>query len=308
MTHALVQALAQQGDQVDALVAPYLKSLVTRMPSVGACHTLPHQSGRLNLRSLRATARSLCGRYPKSVVVPNSWKTALVPWLAQIPQRVGWLGEQRWGLLTQAYRHPEQYPRMVDRLIHLSGKTGSFVPHLRPLHPTPRHTPTWAICPGAAFGPAKQWPVRHFSAVIKALHQQGLGVVLLGGPQDVGVGEAILNLCPEVPVDNQIGQGDLGQAVDNLASVCGVLTHDSGLMHVAAALGRPVVALYGPSSSKFTPPLAAADRWVVVRNPLVCSPCFERSCPLKHHACMEHLTPESVLAAMERLCPKPLIF
>ena len=149
------------------------------------------------------------------------------------------------------------------------------------------------LCPGAEFGPAKRWPVRHFAMAARELIAQGFQIWLLGSKKDQPIAEQIARAV-EGPVHNLCGATDLAQAVDLMAAAQRVISNDSGLMHVAAALDRSLVAVFGSSSPEFTPPLSA--RAQIVRLGLPCSPCFKRECPLGHLKCLEDLTPERVMA------------
>jgi heptosyltransferase-2 len=161
-----------------------------------------------------------------------------------------------------------------------------------------RSRPVAVLCPGAEYGPAKRWPAAHFAALARALDERGTAAWVIGSAKDRPIGEEIaersqgaaLNLC---------GRTDLGAAIDLMSVASAVVSNDSGLMHVAAALDRPMVALYGSSSPAFTPPLST--RAHIVRLDLDCSPCFERVCPLKHFDCMMQLTPARVLDELNRL-------
>jgi heptosyltransferase-2 len=239
------------------------------------------------------------------VVLPNSLKSALVPWLAGIPRRTGFLGEQRRGLLNDIRQFDAaRVPRLVDRFLMLGdGPPVPSLPHLQGATNAgdalasrlgiTLDRPVACLCPGAEYGPAKRWPVRHFAALARRLRDRGFAVWLLGSAKDAPVAEAIRE-ASEGACDNLAGRTDLGDAADLLACAAVVVSNDSGLMHVAAAVGSPVVALFGSSSPDYTPPLSPVAR--IVRHPVPCSPCFRRECPLGHFACMEDLSVESVLA------------
>jgi heptosyltransferase-2 len=151
---------------------------------------------------------------------------------------------------------------------------------------------------GAEYGPAKRWPAAHFAALAGKLATDGYQVWLLGSAKDAAIGAEIeqasrgaaLNLC---------GRTDLGQAVDLLSTADLVVSNDSGLMHLAAALDRPMVAIFGSSSPGFTPPLSSRARVASLNLP--CSPCFKRECPFGHLDCMLQLTPEKILSEIAQL-------
>jgi heptosyltransferase-2 len=168
--------------------------------------------------------------------------------------------------------------------------------------------PVLALCPGAEYGPAKQWPASHFAGVARYYLAQGWQVWLLGGPKDKAITAAILAGSDnhEACID-LAGKTSLTEVIDLLAQVHGVVTNDSGLMHVAAALGRPLVAIYGSSTPNFTPPLT--EHAVILKpQQLVCSPCFERTCRFGHYQCLTSTEANQVIKALgallePNLCP-----
>lgn len=312
MAQALVQVLAERvnAPPVDMLAPDWVAGLVSRMPGVADVLHSPFRHGELAWSRRRQLARELAGRgYSHAIVLPNSAKSALAPWLAGISRRTGFRGEWRFGLLNDVRRFdPERVPRLVDRFVMLAVDREAPAPRA----PEPRlaHFPertraarerhglgdggrVVALCPGAEFGPAKRWPVRHFATLARALARQGVAVWLLGSARDASVTTEIASSAG-VPVANLAGRTTLEDAVDLLAAASTVVSNDSGLMHVAAAVGTPVVALYGSSSPDYTPPLSG--RATILRNPVPCSPCFERECPLGHFRCLNDLSPDRVLA------------
>jgi heptosyltransferase-2 len=230
---------------------------------------------------------------------------------AGIPRRTGFVGEARWLVLTDARPLDEQaIPRMVDRFALLAEPRGATQPAETPIprlaadaaataaalarHGLAPDPPAVALCVGAEYGPAKRWPAVHFAELARRLMAAGRAVWLIGGPGDAAIGAEVAALAPGA-VD-LTGKTSLGEAVDLLAAAEAVVTNDSGLMHVAAALGRPLVALYGSTSPAFTPPLS--DDAVILSENLPCSPCFERTCPLGHLNCLNGLSPARVFEAL----------
>jgi lipopolysaccharide heptosyltransferase II len=295
---------------IDAIAPPWTAPVLRRMPEVSDVIEAPFLHGKLELRARWRLGRSLrAHQYDEAIVLPNTFKAALVPFFAEIPLRVGYVGETRYGLLTLVHKlDGKALPLMAERYAQLAERPGTPPP--RPL-PAVRlnvdeanliitlgrlglsHAkPVAAIAPGAEFGPSKRWPASHFAALAKRLAAMGRAVWIFGSPNDRPIGEEIARLADGVAV-NLCGRTDLAAAIDLLSVVEIAITNDSGLMHLAAAVGRPVVALYGSSSPEHTPPLTERAR--LVRTGIECSPCFQRECPLGHHKCMVELTPERVL-------------
>lgn len=298
---------------LDVLASAWSAPLLARMPEVAAVIDSPFRHGEFNLAGrLRLGRRLAAAGYDEAIVLPNSWKSALVPFFAGIPVRTGYHGESRYGLLTRRHRlNRERHPRLADRYAQLAAAPGEDnpaplrQPHLnadaaaqratRELLGLPLDAQPVVFCPGAEFGPAKRWPAPHFAALATALARPGEPVWLVGAAKDAAVGDEIAQLAPGAAL-NLCGRTTLDQAIDLLAGARQVVCNDSGLMHVAAALDRPLVAVFGSSSFDYTPPMSAAAQVVSLR--LDCSPCFKRECPLGHLRCLNDLMPERVLAAL----------
>lgn len=315
MAHTLVQALTLQSPAraIHMLAPPATAPLGARMPGVSEVHTLTAGHGELAFRRRWRTARALRGYgFEQAIVLPNSHKSAWLPWLAGIPQRTGFLGEARFGVLNDWRRlDPARLPRLIDRFQSLAFAADAPQPDEAP--PVPQlepddaargvvcarlgldaHAAPLILCPGAEFGPAKQWPSSHFAAVARSALAAGRAVWLLGSPKDARITQAIARAAPGA--QDLGGRTSLLEAVDLLSCASQVVSNDSGLMHVAGALQRPVIALFGSTSPTFTPPLGPAAR--VLRLGLPCSPCFARVCPLGHLDCLHRLAPERVLEAL----------
>ncbi len=320
MAQPLLSRLVQRfaGARIDVLAPPWVRAVLARMPEVSDILDSPFAHGQLRLAARWRLARQLAERrYERAYVLPNTWKSALIPFLAGIPMRTGFIGECRLGLLNDVRRLDKTaYPLMVERFALLAEPPGA--PLRRPLSP-PRllsdaaaraatladlgltlDRPVVALCPGAEYGPAKRWPPEHFGALARMLHERGFAVWLIGSPKDVAIGHAVNAHSGDI-CRNLCGATSLAQAIDLIACAEHVVTNDSGLMHVAAALGRPLVALYGSSSPGFTPPLSSTAQILSLNLP--CSPCFERACPLGHVDCLRKLGPERVLAALKLAAP-----
>ena len=300
---------------IDVFAPAWCSALLHRMPEVDAIVDNPLPHGSLGLAHRARIGRDLGGRYARAVVLPNSFKSALVPWFARIPMRTGYVGEMRQLVLNDVRRlDTARLPRLVDRYAALADPPDTAVapapaPRLLDLAERRQATlaalglstetrPVAVFCPGAEFGPAKRWPAEHFAALARTLSQRGFAVWLVGSAGDAAHGESIAAAAQGACV-NLCGKTKLEQAVDVIAAASLVVSNDSGLMHVAAALDRPLVAVYGSSSPAYTPPLSPDAR--VVRLGLDCSPCFKRECPLGHLDCLRKLAPERVLAEIDAL-------
>ncbi|HKE40702.1 MAG TPA: lipopolysaccharide heptosyltransferase II [Casimicrobiaceae bacterium] len=292
---------------VDVLAPTWCAPVYARMRGVRSIVDNPIGHGELKLAARRALARSLrANGYTRAYVLPNSFKSALIPWLARIPRRIGYIGEARGLLLTDARRlNARAIPRMVDRFVALAAAPDELPPisPIPVLVPDATHAaeamrtlglatrrPIVAFCPGAEFGPAKRWPTEHFVSLARRFIDSGYTVWLIGSEKDRVAADPIAEAVPDAR--NACGRTDLGTAIDLLAQANVVVSNDSGLMHAAAAVGRPLVALFGSSSPAFTPPLSPLAR--VARIDIECSPCFQRECPLGHFKCMRELSPNVV--------------
>ncbi len=297
---------------LDVLAPDWTRDLLERMPEVREIIGQPVGHGRLGLGTRRQLARALrLKHYQRAIVLPNSFKSALIPYWAKIPRRTGFVGEFRYLLLNDARKlNQVSLLRLVDRFVALGLEPGETQPESPP-HPrlevARRHQdqalealeleregpPILALCPGAEYGPAKRWPERHFAEVAKRKIAEGWRVWLFGSEKDAPVGAALQHLVADPACVNLCGRTTLGQAVDLLALAEAVVSNDSGLMHVAAALDRPLLALFGSSDPGFTPPLGSRARALSLR--LKCSPCFKRQCPKKHLKCLNDLTPDQIV-------------
>lgn len=299
---------------IDALAPPWVAAVLHAMPQInGDVLDNPFAHGQLRLRDRWALARQLKARdYDAAYVLPNSLKSALIPFFAGIPLRVGFTGESRYGLINLRHTLDQTAtPLQVERYAILAEQPGTALP--RPL-PYPqldvdaaavqqtlqalglKTSPAPVIfCPGAEFGPAKRWPEKHFATLARTLADAGTPVWLLGSKKDAPVGDEIVRLSAGA-AHNLCGVTNLAQAVHLLALARHVVTNDSGLMHVTAALGTPLTALFGSSSPGYTPPLS--DKAQVISLKLECSPCFKRECPLGHLNCLNKIEPAQVATSI----------
>lgn len=302
------------GVTIDVVAPAWSVPLLERMPEVRRAVPLPIGHGELKLSVRYRVGRDLrAERYTHAIVMPRSLKAALVPFFAGIARRTGFRGEMRYGLLNDVRRLDKVVlNQTVKRFIALG------LPRAAPLPAAPqpqlRIDPAnrdrfaaalgvtgnelVALMPGAAYGPAKCWPLEYFGELAGKLVATGLKVAVLGSHGEHAVGEQIRARGGEAVV-NLCGETKLEDAVDILSLAAAVVTNDSGLMHVAAAAGTHVVAIYGSSSPEFTPPLTDADRRTILRLGLECSPCFQRECPLEHLRCLRDIKPDRVLASVQ---------
>lgn len=317
MAQALFQLIKQQnpGAQLHVMAPEWTFSVFACMPEISKVIPMPLGHGELKLLTRYRLGRALrAEHYDQAIVLPNSFKSALIPWFAGIPKRTGWLREGRSLLLNDGrVLDKKQLPLMVEQYLALGLPNKAPLPRPYPLprmQVTPdrqmaalnklgivmNEKPILALGAGAEFGPSKRWPVEYFAEVAKQKMSEGWNVWLFGSPKDRHITEAVNALVNDACV-NIAGRTELFETIALLSLVQGAVTNDSGLMHMLAALGKPLVAVYGSTSPAFTPPLAKDA--VVLQLQLPCQPCFERECPLKHHLCMRDLTPARVLAAME---------
>lgn len=314
MAQSLFKTLkARQPGSRIAVVAPaWSRPILERMDEVDEVACLEVGHGQFGLATRRQLARALRGRFDHAIVLPRSWKSALVPFLAGIPRRTGFTGEQRLWLLNDRRRLDKALlDQTVKRFVALGlpaeeAARGDFpIPRPRLRLDTENlverrvelglsSRPAIGMMPGAEYGPAKQWPLAYFRELARSLVVEGFEVRVLGGPKDVDAGEVIADALPHT--HNLCGRTRLADAVDLLGDCQQVVTNDSGLMHVAAAVGTRVQAIYGSSSPAYTPPLT--ENAEVHYLGLDCSPCFQRTCPLGHTNCLKQLMPERILQAV----------
>ena len=313
MTEPLLRRLQARGERLTVGALPWVAPVYRAMPQVAEVVEFPFQHGGLQFKARRSLARQFEGRFDAAYVLPNSLKSALLPFLASIPRRVGYLGEARVGLLTHRLKNPKNKPPMVAFYSALSGDQEGLEQD-RPALRLPPEAITLAIqaqklqpqgyvvfAPGAEYGPAKRWPATHFAQLAQLLDEPAL---LLGSGKEAPLCEEIRQAAGGEHCRNLAGQTSLLEAFALIAGARAVISNDSGLMHVAAAFGVPQVAVYGSSSPLHTPPLNGRAQVIWLKDdpgyqpPLDCSPCFERECPLGHTRCLNDVSPQRVLSLL----------
>jgi heptosyltransferase-2 len=296
--------------RIDVLAPAWSFPLLERMPEVTKGIAMPLTHGQFGLMARYHWGRQLSSEnYDQAIVLPNSWKSALIPFFAGIPLRTGYSGECRWGLLNDVRKLDKKTLTMtVQRFVALG------LPGLAPLppeYPIPALvirqdqqaavikkfglTPSekiLALCPGAEYGPAKRWPAKHYAKVARHKIDQGWQIWLFGSDKDKEAAGQINSEASGLCTDFT-GRTSLAEAVDLMSLVNTVISNDSGLMHIAAALNKKIIAIYGSSDPKFTPPLNAQAK--VISLNLDCAPCFKRDCPLGHTRCLADIKPDQII-------------
>jgi len=297
--------------EIDVLSPGWSAPIIKRIAEVRQVIDFPFLHGEFAFFKRRAFARNLIGQYDRAVVLPGSWKSALVPFFAKIPIRTGYLGEQRYGLLNDIKPLPKAIKKKTAQKFYaLSGQAGDFsYPQLTVDKDNQQKLcnqfdidlqQAWiALMPGAEFGPSKQWPATHHISLANQLIDDGYSVMLLGSKKDKSIADQIqqgvrqndkvLNLC---------GKTQLEDSVDLIALAKVGVANDSGLMHITAALGTPIVAIYGSTTPDVVKPLA--DKRSICYLGLECSPCYKRECPLGHTNCMNKLDFEFIADEVKR--------
>jgi heptosyltransferase-2 len=319
ISQTLLKLIKQQtpNTPIDVLAPHWALPLLKYMPEVERVHTTTIAHGKLALQKRYQIARGLRKEnYGQAIILPNSIKSALIPYWAKIPIRTGWRGEYRYGLINdmrapklKSYSIAEQYggltpwraqPRPLNQLPQPCLKTDpnkaqqiSAELALQPLS-----KPVLALCPGAAYGPSKRWPVEHFAAIAKQKLAENWQVWLLGSKKERALAEHI-NRLTENGCVNLAGETQLDEVIHLLAYAQVAVSNDSGLMHMAAALRRPVIAIYGSTRPDFAPPLHNQAQTLSLN--LSCSPCGKRTCPYQHYHCLTQLKPKPVLDAIAQL-------
>jgi heptosyltransferase II len=317
MTQSLLKLLKHNDPNIiiHVLAPASCAAILPYMPEVSKSIISPFGHGQFLLKQRYQLGKSLrAEKYDWSIVLPNSWKSALVPYFARITRRTGWVGEQRYHLLNDIRKlDKKKYSLMIERFmaLGLDNKASLQKPYFKPEFVVTSallqaavcdlqinyssEDKILALCPGAEYGPAKRWPVEYYASLAAKAVAAGWRVWLFGAPAEVQLGEQIMQQADCV---NLIGRTSLTQAVSLMSAANAVVCNDSGLMHIASALGRPLVVVYG-SSSPFAPPLN--DRYKMLQLHLECQPCMKRVCPLGHHDCMRKISADYVWSQLGEL-------
>lgn len=305
---------------ITVLAPKWAKPILDRMPEVDRSLEIPLTHGEFNLSERINISRQLKKyKFTHAFILPNSAKSALIPFFTRIPIRTGWKGEFRYGLLNDLRKDKRIFQYMVERYVALAYPKESMLedvkldqcakPNLVVDEESKQRTlnnlglsldkEIVGICPGAEFGPAKRWPDKHYAQVAQKLLEDGKQVWIFGSESDRKVGQLIRDALPESVKTfciNLAGRTKLTEALDLLSACKTVISNDSGLMHISAAVGCNVIAIYGSSSPNYTPPLT--HKLQIVHTDEECRPCFKRECPLGHLNCLNKLLPTKVIDAV----------
>lgn len=322
MSQSLYRLLTQHYPdvEIDVMAPAWCCPLLKHMPEVSQSITIPFEHGTLALGKRRQLGKSLKNHgYQQALILPNSFKSVIIPFFANIPRRTGWRGEMRYGFLNDIRTLDKNFfPLMVQRYAALAFDRQMM--HITTEYPLPwprlvvspnelltvfqlnNKRPIIGFCPGAEFGPAKCWPHYHYATLASKLITRGYQIVLFGSIKDYSSGETIsAAIQPEKRVycHNLVGRTSLDQAISLIAACQGIVSNDSGLMHVASALERPLVVLYGPSSPNFTPPLSYKARIIRLINGYY--KIRKGNNPQGYHPSLINIQPSQVLSELENL-------
>jgi heptosyltransferase-2 len=312
MAQSLFIALKQTYPEliIDVLAPAWSEPLLVSMPEVNASIVMSLGHGQLELKKRYQLGKSLRKKqYDWAIVLPNSLKSALVPFWANIPRRTGYKGEMRYGLINDMHHLDKQKLTMtVQRFVALAGEKNAVdTPHydfpalqvkqsdqeyVLDSFKLNHQLPVLALCPGAEYGSAKCWPAEHYAAVAEKAISENWQVWILGSEKDRAIAKEIKTAVGSEQCLQLAGETTLEQVIILLSLASQVISNDSGLMHIAAAVDSPVIALYGSSDPKFTPPLNSKAQIVTLN--MSCSPCFKRECPLEHLKCLQDVSPSFV--------------
>lgn len=306
---------------IDVLAPAWVAPIWRAMREVNTVLEAPFRHKELQLRLRREYARLLRAQgYTEAYVLPNTLKFALIPWLANIPKRIGYRGEMRYGLLNVIHHDNRNAPRpMVSFYAALANSPAQeasataalprptlHVPEIQARETIVRlglraDRPLVLFAPGAEFGTAKRWPAVHFAELARTIQRERgeVQIALMGSSKDRPVCEEIAALVPDM--HNIAGVTSLSDAIALIAQGDAMVSNDSGLLHVASALNRPIVAIYGATDPNHAPPFSDLSKSLFLG--IECSPCRQRECPLGHHRCMKEISAEMVWQSLQGMIP-----
>lgn len=318
MVQSLFITLKRQNPdhQIDVVAPAWSAPVLARMPEVRKVINVNLQHGKLQFLERYRVGKRLKGTYDRAIILPRTFKSALIPFFAKIPIRTGYRGEMRYGLLNDirelntqlTFKAVEKYLQLVAKPNALDQVPEIVYPKLLVNEQKLQQAidkfaidvtkPIIAFMPGAEFGPSKQWPAKYFAELATRFIKKDYAIYIFGSPKDNPIGEEIAQLSNGV-AKNLCGQTTLEEVTDLLSLVEVAITNDSGLMHIAAAVGRPIVAIYGAITPKYTPPLT--NKKEIQYLGIECSPCFKKKCPFGHYDCLNGIQVEKVFASAMQL-------
>ena len=305
-----------QDCSIDVVAPAWSAPVLARMPEVHNTIAVDIAHGELQLAKRIRVGKSLRGQYDQAIILPRSFKSALLPYFAKVPQRTAYRGEMRYGLVNDmrrldkevTYKAVERYVSLGEELAKTTQAPKIRFPkltvNLEKRHATAQKIgisethPFVAFMPGAEFGPSKRWPTNYFGELASAFKKDGFEVYIFGSSNDRVFGEEIIKMSNGA-AKNLCGQTTLEEVIDLISLAKIAITNDSGLMHIAAATERPVVAIYGSITPKYTPPLT--DNAEILYLDLDCSPCWQKKCPYGHYNCLNNLTVNRVYESAKKL-------
>lgn len=323
MSQSLYKAIkkANPDATIDLYALKWMFPIIKRMDEVNNVIENPFAHGSFDFLKRKNEGMKLRSKYDKAIILPNSWKSALVPFFAGVKERCGFIGESRYFLLNDYRNNKKDFPLMVERYSALafskdSVKTAQDLPNI--LYPSLKtqepscslleklnlslSRPLLALGCGANYGPSKLWPPAYFAEVADKWIEKGGAVLGIGSKNDI---PTVNKIKERIDVRNLsyfydiAGKTNLVEALDLTAKAAAAVCNDSGLMHLVAAVGVPQVAIFGSTSTGYTPPLS--DRAVCLESDEPCHPCFERTCKFKTYACLKKITPNLVIEQLAKL-------
>ena len=318
MAQSLFMTLKHQNQDtiIDVLAPAWSAPILARMPEVNRIVEVDLKHGKLQFTERLQVGRSLRQQYDQAIILPRSFKSALIPYIAKIPKRTAYRGEMRYGIVNDIRELDTNITyKAVEKFVNLAATQTKAIKAPIIHHPKLKidlkkrqqiakklnlneSSPAVGLMPGAEFGPSKRWPDQYFAELVKKFTKDGFKVYIFGSIKDYEIGEKIahasdggaLNLC---------GKTTLEEVVDLISLVEVAITNDSGLMHIAAAVDRPIVAIYGAITPKYTPPLT--NNAEIQYLNLDCSPCWQKQCPYGHYNCMHGIQVNAVYESAKKL-------